>query len=91
MMNQEVVSSNIKQVGWQDGSLYIKFNSGVSYVYENVPLPTYQGLAGAGSTGQYFHHHVKGKFSYTALGTDPFTPVMRNSDRRAADRRGARA
>jgi hypothetical protein len=48
------------------------FNSGVAYAYPGVPFPTYNHMAEAESVGQFFHHHIKNKFTHTKLEHDPF-------------------
>jgi hypothetical protein len=72
MISQAVVSSNISRIGYQRGTLYIMFNSGVAYAYPGVPFPTYNNMAEAESVGQFFHHHIKNKFTHTKLEHDPF-------------------
>lgn len=72
MIHQSVVSSNINEAGWHRGTLYLRFNSGICYSYERVPLKTYLDLIGAESAGGYFHQHIRSKFTYTKLEHDPF-------------------
>lgn len=67
-----VVSSNIDAVGYQRGTLYIRFKSGCSYSYDKVPFTIYDVLTKVESAGKAFHQMVKGKFRYTKLEQDPF-------------------
>jgi KTSC domain len=45
------------------GTLIIEFNSGGVYEYYNVPRPEYVGLLRASSHGEYFHAHIKNRYS----------------------------
>lgn len=63
-----VNSSNLSSVGYENGTLYIAFNSGGVYSYSNVPLHVYQGLMSAASHGQYFHAYIKNNYPYRRLG-----------------------
>lgn len=59
-----VQSSNVDSVGWDAATsrLYIKFNSGSIYVYENVPEDVFLDLEAAVSVGSYFNRQVKGQY-----------------------------
>ena len=37
----EVISSNVKAVGYESGKLYVMFNGGAVYEYDNVPQKLY--------------------------------------------------
>ena len=45
--------------------LQIRFNSGRTYSYKDVPEDVFEGLQQASSPGQYFNSNVKGVFSET--------------------------
>lgn len=62
-----VSSSNLSSVGYENGILYIEFNSGRLYSYNNVPESVYRELLNAGSHGKYFHAHIKNNYSYQKL------------------------
>jgi len=47
--------------------LYITFLSGLTYAYKSVPADVANMLKAAGSKGRYFHHFIKGKFSYKKI------------------------
>lgn len=72
MMNQSVISTNIKHIGWSEETLYIKFKSGDVYSYDEVPLEVYQQLVTAESVGQSFHKLIKNVFNHSKVGYDPF-------------------
>lgn len=62
-----VISSNIKSIGYENGTLYIKFLNDSFYAYYNVPESEYKGLMSADSHGHYLAVHIKGKYSYKRL------------------------
>ena len=64
MKLNEVVSSNIKSVGYEDDNLYVQYNSGAVYRYKNVPKELYENLVKAESKGRFINSEVKGKFEY---------------------------
>ena len=59
-----VVSSDIASIGYEKGTLYIIFNSGGLYSYDNVPESIYAGLMSASSHGKYFHMYIKNSYPY---------------------------
>lgn len=63
-----VISSDIASIGYEGGTLHIKFKSGGIYAYYNVPQSVYSGLMSAGSHGKYFHAYIKGKYGDTRIG-----------------------
>ncbi|MEG2513661.1 MAG: KTSC domain-containing protein, partial [Acetivibrio sp.] len=68
MQMTAVSSSDLSSVGYENGTLYIRFNSGGLYSYDNVPESIYHALMSAGSHGKYFHAFIKGHYSYHRLG-----------------------
>lgn len=54
-----VASSNLGEVGYEGGNLYVRFRSGGLYVYSGVPPATHAALMGAASKGSYLHRFVK--------------------------------
>ena len=52
MNMQPVSSSDLGSVGYEGGTLYIRFNSGGTYRYSGVPGSVYRGLMSAPSHGQ---------------------------------------
>lgn len=68
-----VLSSTIDAIGYHMGRLYVRFLSGTSYSYDNVPYAYFEGLRVAESAGHYLHHVIKkGAFNYKRLELDPF-------------------
>lgn len=59
-------SSNLESATYDPDTetLTIEFKSGTSYDYMNVPPSIYRGLQGAGSAGEYFARHVRGRYQY---------------------------
>lgn len=72
MLRKDVTSSNIKCIGHDGDDMLILFNSGVAYRYKGVPKIVYELATEAESVGQFFHHQIKGKFTYEKLAFDPF-------------------
>lgn len=67
MHRQQVSSSDIQSIGYENGTLEIAFHSGGIYQYSNVPQNIYQSLMNAGSHGQYFHSHIKDVYRTTKI------------------------
>lgn len=63
-----VSSSNLASVGYENGTLHIRFHSGGLYSYSNVPVAIYQGLMSASSKGRYFHSHIRGRYGDRRIG-----------------------
>ena len=60
-------SSNLASVGYENGTLYIAFNSGGLYSYSNVPISVYNGLLASSSHGKYFHQFIKNVYPYKRI------------------------
>ncbi len=63
-----VQSSNLQSVGYENGTLYVCFNSGSVYSYTGVPENVYEGLLSAPSHGKYFHAYIKNAYPYQRIG-----------------------
>lgn len=59
MQMNYVESSNLNAVGYEDSSLFIRFNSGGLYEYMNVPKSIYLELLSATSKGEYHARYIK--------------------------------
>lgn len=57
-------SSTIEAIGYEPATqlLKVKFKSGGTYHFEDVPVAAHQKLITAASVGKHFHKHVKGVF-----------------------------
>lgn len=62
-----VSSSDLSSVGYENGTLYIAFNSGGLYAYYHVPESVYYDLMSAPSHGKYFHRFIKNNYSYKRI------------------------
>jgi len=69
MKRQNVTSSHISSIGYDDSNqtLEIEFNDGSIYQYYNVPEYLYDGLMGASSHGTYFHVNIRDKYGDTKI------------------------
>lgn len=72
MVTTAVTSSNIRRIGHDGDDMLILFNSGIAYRYRGVPKIVYELAIEAESVGQFFHHHIKGKLTYSKLERNPF-------------------
>jgi KTSC domain len=64
---QDVSSSNLKSVGWEDNVLEVEFLDGGLYQYFDVPEAVYLGLMQAESAGKYFWANVRGAYRYARV------------------------
>ena len=64
MTRQNVSSSNLRSVGYDNSTLEIEFNSGSIYQYSGVPANVYAALMGASSHGTYFNANIKNIYRF---------------------------
>ena len=64
MKLNEVVSSNIKRVGYENNELLVEYLSGAKYKYKGVPEELFAKLLEAESKGRFMNANIKGKFKY---------------------------
>jgi len=62
MKRTPVLSSNIDSIGYEAGTLEIKFKSGNIYQYQGVPEHVYHELMAAPSKGSYFADHIRDNY-----------------------------
>lgn len=67
-----VNSSNLDAIGWELNKLFIRFRSGETYSYADVPFDYFNAMQKVESAGKYFHKMIRGNFHYTKLDADPF-------------------
>lgn len=69
MQRVQVVSSNIKEVGFDSSSstLEVLFADGRVYQYFDVPESMYSGLISAPSPGQFFHVEIRGVYRFARV------------------------
>lgn len=62
-----VDSSNIEAIGYDDDAqeLHVRFLSGASYIYHDVPRQIFDDLMHAASKGSFLNREVKGVYRYT--------------------------
>lgn len=67
MKRQEVVSSNLRSVGYDEATrtLEIEFRSGRVYRYIEVPRDVYEELMSADSLGRYFNKYIREAYPYS--------------------------
>lgn len=61
-----VDSSQIHSIGHEERTslLHVRFHSGSTYEYANVPLEKYQSLLQSDSVGKYFGREIKGNAAH---------------------------
>ena len=57
-------SSFIKEVVWENDTLFVRLKSGRFYEYENVPEQVYQDFINADSLGKFFGDNIKDQYDY---------------------------
>lgn len=59
-----VVSSLIAEIGFDEEKeeLHVKFHNGGEYLYQGVPLPTFEALRDAESVGSFFLRNIKKQY-----------------------------
>ena len=62
-----VDSSNINAIGYEDGTLRIRFNDGSEYDYYGVPQNVFEDFLKSDSKGKFLHQNIKGQFQYAKL------------------------
>jgi len=64
-----VSSSNVAKVGYdkQSSQLYVQFNSGGLYVYDDVPFNEFENLKNASSVGTYHAQNIKNRYPYSKV------------------------
>lgn len=67
MKMKSVVSSVIKEIGWEDNTLRVVYHGGTAYDYANVPKVVYVDAINAISVGSYIMRHVKGQYAVTKV------------------------
>lgn len=67
-MNREPIKSSfIAEIGWQEGTLEIKFSNDEVWQYFNVAPDMWEGFRIAESPGKFFHTHIKDKYTATKV------------------------
>lgn len=66
-MRVPVKSSNVKSIGWHEGTLEVEFHNGGLYHYHNVPQAKHAGLMASESVGSYLHKYVKPHHPYRKI------------------------
>jgi KTSC domain len=69
MRRQPVTSSNIAEIGYDEGQrvLEILFSNGSLYQYFEVPPQIFNELMQASSVGKYLNYNIKSHFRYARV------------------------
>jgi hypothetical protein len=60
-------SSNVDQIGYTGGNLYIKFKPTGTYVYYHVPKNIHTRLLRSPSKGKFIHRFIRDIYDYDRL------------------------
>lgn len=63
-----VASSQVESIGHDGQHMHVKFKSGGTYRYHDVPQETFEAARAAESVGKFINAHVKDKHAHTKLG-----------------------
>jgi len=63
----QVSSSNVSSIGYENGTLEVKFLNGRIYQYHGVSESIYKTLLSGVSVGSYLAKYVYGKYSETRI------------------------
>ena len=71
-----VKSSNLEEVGYDPATrtLQVRFTSGGTYDYADVPTEAYMALIQADSKGRYLQAHIKGQYDVSRVPEEPEAP-----------------
>lgn len=64
MQRRAVRSSNIRSIGWENGTLEVEFHDGGVYRYSGVPESVFHAFLNAYSKGSFFHDHIRDRYPY---------------------------
>lgn len=64
---REVLSSNIRKVGYDEGNLIVEYLSGTKYRYKKVPREIYEAMLESDSKGRFMNNSIKGKYEYEKI------------------------
>lgn len=64
-----VDSSSIAAIGYDatEQTLWVRFITGATYRYRDVPAATYEQFTRAESKGRYFNSEIRNAFSFTRM------------------------
>ena len=57
-----VSSSAIAAIGYENGTLAVRFHNSGTYNHPGVPYSVYAGLINASSKGAYYNTHIRGRY-----------------------------
>ena len=65
-----VESTNVHSIGHCGAHMHVRFKSGATYVYHDVPVETFEKCRASDSVGRFVNAHVKGKHTSKKLGDE---------------------
>lgn len=67
MEHKPVASSNIESIGYENGTMEVKFRNGGLYRYKNVPGDVHERMVAAPSAGKFLGKEIRGKFDFSKV------------------------
>ena len=67
---EPVASSNVAAIGYEAETctLFVRFNDGSLYKYDDVSLETYRSFISASSKGRFVWRQLRDKYPYSRIG-----------------------
>ena len=64
-----IESTNLHEIGYdaETQTLYIRFDGGGFYSYEEVPADVWEAFESASSKGRFFYKAIKGRYNFTKI------------------------
>ncbi len=67
LLFENVESSTINSIAYEGTELFVKFTSGSTYKYKDVPKELFESLKTAESKGRFFATNIKNNFEYERM------------------------
>ena len=58
-----VSSSAIAAIGYEDGTLAVRFHNSGTYYHHCVPVELFERFRRSGSKGTFYNYHIKGRYA----------------------------
>ena len=62
-----VHSFSLASIGYENGTLYVRFHRGGTYAYFEVPASEYGVLISSGAPGKYFDANIRNRYGYRKI------------------------
>lgn len=62
-----VVSQSVEAIGWRNSVLHVRYKSGKTFMYREVPESIFKRALASESVGAFLHRNVKAHFPHTSF------------------------